>query len=331
MTIDVLKPALKAHGTARQGEYIDAVLKYGSASKAATKLNVNRRTIDRAISAAKRAAIEAGDIAVLDDYPKVLVLDIETAPLLSHIWRMWDEVRNIDQIITDWYMLSWSAKWLGSDPKDTMVQSLRMYKGYKPGSENDKALLTDLHRLLCEAEYVVAHNGDNFDIKKMNTRFVLNGLAPTTPYRSIDTLKIAKRIFGFTSNKLDFLARVLLNERKLKHDGLPLWQAVLQGDAGAWSTMEEYNAKDVILLEKVYLKLRAWDHLHPNMNLTTSNDNMACTVCNSHNVRPTGGTVAAGTQGLYLGYECADCGHQMRGRTNIRTLNQKHSGLINAR
>jgi hypothetical protein len=206
-----------------------------------------------------------------------------------------------------------------------------MYPGYKPGSENDAPLLKELHALLCEAEYVIAHNGDRFDIKKFNTRFLLNNVPPPTPYRSIDTLKMAKRSFGFTSNKLDFLAKVLLNERKTSHAGLKLWQDVLKGDSEAWSKMEEYNEKDTILLERVYLKLRAWDHLHPNMNLTTSNDNMNCTVCNSSNVKPTGDVVAVGQAGLYVGYVCMDCDHQMRGKTNIRTLSQKHAGLVNAK
>jgi hypothetical protein len=331
MTIDILKPELKEYGTPTQNKYLDAVLEHGSATRAAVALGVDRRTVDRCLSALKRTAIDAGTLVALDDHPKVLLLDIETAPILSHIWAMWNEVRNIDQIITDWYVLSWGAKWLGSPKESVEVKSLRDYKGYRPGSEDDKALLLDMHKLLCEAEYVIAHNGDRFDIKKLNTRFVLNGIDPPTPYRSIDTLKISKRIFGFTSNKLDFLARVLLGDRKVKHDGLELWQQVLTGSTAAWDKMEEYNGYDVDLLERVYLKLRAWDHLHPNMNLTTTNDNMACTVCTSNNVKPTGGTVAVGQAGLYLGYVCRDCGHQMRGKTNIRTLGQKHAGLVNAK
>jgi hypothetical protein len=328
MTIDVIKPELKQHGTERQNEYLDAVLKYGSATKAADKLGVNRRTVDRAISAIKRAAIEAGDIAVLDDHPKVLLLDIETAPILADIWRLWEEVRSHNNIERDWYILSWSAKWLGDD--EFITKSQRSYKGYKPGSEDDSKLLADMRTLLCEAEYVIAQNGDNFDIKKLNARMLLNGLNPPTPYRSIDTYKIAKRVFGFTSNSLDYLAYVLLGEKKIKTD-LDLWKGVIRGDAGAWEEMERYNQRDVELLEKVYLKLRAWDHLHPNMNLTTANDNMACNVCGSNHVKPTGDTVAVGQAGLYLGYVCNDCGHQLRGRTNIRTLSQKNAGLVNAK
>lgn len=331
MTIDILKPELKQYGTPRQGEYLDAVLEHGSGAKAAEAMGVNRRTVDRAISALKRAAIEAGAIEALDDHPKILLLDIETAPCLGNFWRMWDEVRNIDQILVDWYILTVGYKWLGGAPEDTKVIALRDYPGYRPGIENDLKLMKDVHELLNQAEYVIAHNGDKFDVKKMNTRMLLNELPPPTPYRSIDTNKIAKRIFGFTSNKLDYLARVLLGERKLKHDGLPLWQSVVRGEDAGWETMIEYNRQDVELLERVYLKLRAWDHMHPNMNLTTSIDNMTCGVCTGHNVKPTGDVVPFGQQGLALGYVCEDCGHQMRGKTNIRTLNQKHAGLVNAK
>lgn len=330
MLIDVVSPALSKYGTARQAEYLNAVLEHGSANAASKVLGVNRRTIDRAISVMKRNAIEAGDVAALDHDPKVLLLDIETAPVLAHIWRMWDEVRSIDQVLEDWYILSCGYKWLGSGTP-TEVRSLRQYKKHKPGVEDDRALLVDLHSVLNQADFVIAHNGDNFDIKKLNTRFVLNGLSPPMPYRSIDTLKMAKRCFSFTSNKLDYLARVLLGKHKVKHDGLALWQGVLRGEEGAWNTMEEYNAGDVDLLEEVYLKLRAWDHMHPTIGLNTSADNMHCTVCNSDNIAPTGENVAVGSAGLYHGYECLDCGHQMRGKTNIRTLARKHAGLVNAK
>lgn len=329
MTIDILKPELSKHATPRQALYLEAVLRLGSSTKAAEEVGVNRRTVDRALSALKRAAIEAGDIAALDDTPKVLFLDIETAPVLAHVWRMYDEITNIDQIINDWYILSCAYKWMG-DAEPTVV-SQRQFKGYKPHSEDDSRVLEHLREQLCAADFVVAHNGDRFDIKKLNTRFLMNGLSPPTPYRSIDTLKIAKRIFGFTSNKLDYLARMLLGKRKVKHDGLPLWQAVMRGEFAAWDTMEKYNKEDVNLLEEVYYILAAWDHLHPNLNLSTSNDNMSCVVCTSHDVMPTGGTVAVGQAGLYLGYVCNNCGHQMRGRTNIRTMAQKHAGLVNAR
>ena len=328
MTIDILSPELKKHATERQGEYIDAVLEHGSNAKAAQYLGVGRRTVDRAIASAKRAAVDAGMIVHMGSEPKVLVLDIETAPMLANIWSLWQEPRNTQLVLNDWYIMTWAAKWLGD--KKVMAMSMFGAKGYKPGSENDKTLLEGMHALMNEADYIIAHNGDRFDIKKINTRFLEHGISPPTPYKSIDTLKIVKRYFAFTSNKLDYVAKKLLGDEKLKHDGLALWQNCIAGDPSAWKTMLKYNEKDVTLLERVYYKLRAWDHLHPNFAVHSTKDVLSCTVCGSDNVKPTGDTVKTST-GAYLGYVCSDCGHQMRGKTNVRTYTQTQSTLRNAR
>lgn len=325
--IDVLSPELKKAATPRQCEYIDAVLKYGSNSKAAEVMGVGRRTVDRAINAAKRAYIEDFGILPHDDTPRVLVLDIETAPLLANVWRMWTEVRNLDLILNDWYIMTWAAKWLGDD--EVLSASLCDSKGYRPGSENDGDVVRALWPLLQEADYVVTHNGDNFDLKKINTRFLAHGLGPPAPYKSVDTLKIAKRAFSFTSNKLEYIAKKLLGEGKIQHNGIELWQRCIAGDAEAWKEMLEYNIKDVLLLEDVYYKLRAWDHLHPNFAVHTNKEVLACTVCGSENVKPTGHTVKT-PAGAYLGYVCNECGHQMRGNTNIRNDAQRRATLKNA-
>jgi len=328
MNVDLLTNELKKYATPKQGEYIDAVIKYGSNSKAADVMGVGRRTVDRSINAAKRAAVEAGVVVDMQDTPRVLFLDIETAPILAHIWQMWSEVRNIDQLLSDWYIMTWAAKWMGEE--EVMHMSMHNSKGYKPGSENDRQVVTGIHSLLNEADYIIAHNGDRFDVKKMNTRFLMHSLPPPVPYKSIDTLKMAKRSFSFTSNKLDYIARELLGERKVEHDGLKLWQRCVQGDTQSWEDMVEYNIQDVHLLERVYMKLRSWDHLHPSFATHTNKDKPACTVCGSEKVELTGDTVKTSAQ-AYLGYKCGDCGHQMRGRSSVRTYAQSQNTLMNAK
>ncbi len=44
---------------------------------------------------------------------RVLLLDIETAPIQSYHWRLWEENISIDQVQVDWSILSFGAKWLG--------------------------------------------------------------------------------------------------------------------------------------------------------------------------------------------------------------------------
>jgi DNA polymerase III epsilon subunit-like protein len=60
-----------------------------------------------------------------------------------------------------------------------------------------------------EADLICAHNGDAFDIKKINSRLIVNGFKPPSPFKTIDTLKIARRVFKFDSNKLDNIGRYL--------------------------------------------------------------------------------------------------------------------------
>ena len=52
------------------------------------------------------------------------------------------------------------------------------------------------------------------DNKKLNARFMLNGMQPPSSFRNIDTKILAKRYFGFTSNKLAYLTDKLCKKYK---------------------------------------------------------------------------------------------------------------------
>jgi len=135
---------------------------------------------------------------------KVLLFDIETAPCECWSWGLWNELKSTKMIKSDWYVLCWRAKWLGSK---------EIIEGTVSG-KNDKPCMVKLRNLLSEADIVIGQNGDNFDIKKVNTRFIIHGLTPPSPFKSIDTLKIARRCFKFTSNRLDDLGNYLGVGRK---------------------------------------------------------------------------------------------------------------------
>src|SRR5690554_7994806 len=47
--------------------------------------------------------------------PKILFYDIETAPIKAHLWSMWQQGVGLNQIETDWHMLSFCCKWAHSD------------------------------------------------------------------------------------------------------------------------------------------------------------------------------------------------------------------------
>jgi hypothetical protein len=116
----------------------------------------------------------------------------------------------------------------------------------------------------------------------VNARFATHGLKPPSDYKTIDTLKIARRVFKFDSNKLDNLGRYLDEGRKIPNTGAALWRGCCEGDKKSWKKMRRYNAQDVLLLERVYNRLRPWAKSHPNLTLYT--DKPGCPVCSHKHV-----------------------------------------------
>lgn len=197
------------------------------------------------------------------DNARILIYDIETSPLITYTWGIWEE--NAIEVIEDWQILCFAYKWLGE--KRTYVVAQPDFRGYKPGINNDRGVVGELHRLFSEADVLIAHNGDSFDQKKSNARFMQRGLPPPNPYRTIDTRKVARKYANFTSNKLGELGKYLNVGTKAETGGFATWKGCLAGDRRAWDKMKRYNKQDVVLLEEIYLKLRPWIDNHPAVNL----------------------------------------------------------------
>jgi uncharacterized protein YprB with RNaseH-like and TPR domain len=242
--------------------------------------------------------------------PKILFFDIETAPTRGWVWRNYED--NLLKTDQDWYMLSYAYKW--ADSEDIFVRALPDYPNFKKNMECDKALVTDLWALLNEADIIVAHNGDAFDIKKTNARLIINGLNPPATYKTIDTLKIARRHFKFSSNRLNELGQYLGVGEKLPHTGAHLWFGCMRGEPESWELMKKYNIQDVRLLEKVYYKLRGWMTNHPNVNLYDHTD--GCPKCQSTNVYKRGFEVKLSSKRQR--FQCQDCGGWFSGGPPIK-------------
>jgi len=160
----------------------------------------------------------------------------------------------------------------------------------------------------------LTQNGKQFDLKKLNARFVFHGFKPPRPYKHIDTLTIAKSKFGFTSNKLAYMADFLTGSKKSEHKKFPgfeLWIECLKGNQAAWKEMELYNKKDVTVLEEVYEKLKAWD-TSVNYNVYTDED--TC-FCGSQEFRRRGYHYTQ--TGKFQIYRCNGCGKWSRGSENL--------------
>jgi len=250
--------------------------------------------------------------------PRILFLDCETAPTMAAVWRLWKENVGLEQITNDWFIMSFSAKWLGDthihyeDCRDTL---------------DDIQLLVSLHKFLTEADIVVCHNV-KFDIPKIKARMVLNNILPPKPFKTYCTLEAAKKNFGFTSNKLAYLSDKLSSTPKLSHGkypGFKLWSECLKGNVDAWEEMKEYNQVDVLALEDVYLKLKVWDDKHPNVDVYNDNIYSSCVSCNSPNVSEKEHSYT--NTGLYKQYQCSDCGKWMRSRYTLNSTSKRKSLL----
>jgi hypothetical protein len=197
--------------------------------------------------------------------PRIVFFDLETSPSLGYVWGKYDQ--NVIDFKKGWYLLSFAMKVLGE--KKVRVFSLPDYPNYRHDKSDDKALILDLWKMMNEADVIVAHNLDKFDLKKANARFIVHGLDPPAPFKTFDTLRAFRRIASFNSNKLDDLAAVLKIGRKVPTTGFHLWLGCMNGDMKAWKLMKRYNAHDVVLLEQIYLKIRPWAPTHPNLNFVS--------------------------------------------------------------
>lgn len=242
-----------------------------------------------------------------DYHKKILLYDIETTPLITYTWGIWQQ--DVIEVKEEWYILCFAYKWLGE--KQTHIVSLPDFRGYKKDKKNDEKLVKKLHELFEEAEIIIGHNADGFDIKKSNSRFIFHGLEPPAPYKTIDTLKLARKYFKFDSNKLDYLGQYLKLGRKLPHTGKHLWFGCMDGDPKSWDLMKKYNIQDVVLLEKVYRKLRGWDTgQQTNINLIL-NTIENCPKCGSEHIIKKG--VKRNLGGLWQQYQCLNCGRWTKG------------------
>jgi hypothetical protein len=243
--------------------------------------------------------------------PRIALFDIETAPSLGYFWgKLWET--DIIGVDTPWYMLCFSYKWLSD--KTIYTHALPDYKRYKKDKEDDTDLAKDLHSLFDEADILIAHNGDRFDIRKANARFIRHGWKPPATYKSIDTLKVARRHFLFDSNRLNDLGEFLGVGKKIPHTGFDLWKRAMAGDEEAWRQMKAYNRRDVVLLEKVYERLRPYMPNHPNLTLYTDSPD-CCPTCNSKHIQRRG--FAVKSTRLYRRFQCRDCGGWFSSRKSI--------------
>lgn len=266
---------------------------------------------------------QISDIPVnkIESSPRILVFDIETAPFELYGWGLRDQNFALNQIKEDWSVLSWAAKWYDLNNDAVMYEDVSSQKDIR----KDKKLLNNIWKLLDQADIVITQNGEKFDAKKLNARFLLNGMGLPSSYRHLDTCKISRRKYGFTSNKLEYLTEKLCKKyKKLKHKEFPgqdLWTACLQGNPKAWSEMQKYNKHDVLATEELYSILAPHDN---TINFSVYKDHNVCK-CGSQSFSKNGFSYTNSSK--FQRYKCDKCGSESRGKKNLLVNKKLNVGI----
>ncbi len=234
----------------------------------------------------------------------VLVLDIETSLMTAYIWQTGEQYVGSSDIKDDWYIVAWGAKW-AEDPDYKLT-----YKAAYDG--DDSKILKPLWDLLNEADIVLTQNGTEFDAKKINARFMLNGFKPPKPYVHFDTYKLTKKIASFTSHSLEYLSAKFCKKHKKtshsKYPGKKLWIECAKGNRDAQNEMRKYNIEDVLSTEELYLAIRAWapESMPKIFDMTDSTSE--CGTC-GYTGRMIQGKDRVGKKLTYRQNTCPKCGH----------------------
>lgn len=240
---------------------------------------------------------------------KILLFDIECSMAQGYFYGLYDQNISIENIIEHPRMIAFSAKWYGK--KGTMF-----FSEYHDGR---REMFDKMHALLEEADVVVGFNSKRFDVKWVNSEFMVEGYTPPAPYKQIDIMQEIKRNARFISNKLDYLSGRLLNDGKHEYSMARMWRIVNNSatDEGVrkreWDKMKRYAVKDTNLLDPMLTILLPWVKMpHP---VSESTEEALCHSCGSSEIARRGYTLTL--TGKYQRYRCDSCGAWHRGTTRV--------------
>lgn len=207
---------------------------------------------------------------------RVLIYDIETSYNIVKSWRIGFNLNiNPDDIIHERAIICISYKWQGED---------QVYNLKWDNNQSDKFLLEQFIPVLNEADLIVAHNGDRYDLKFIKTRAIKHGLSMLVKYNQFDTLKVAKSKFMFNSNKLDYISKFLGAKGKIKTE-MKLWDDIIMNKCSqAMNRMLEYCDEDVRQLEKVYHMFKYADNPRLHVGVLNGDTKQTSPITGSTNI-----------------------------------------------
>ena len=257
------------------------------------------------------ARVEEARKKVIESQAKILVFDIERMKGQANI-EFWDlgDYKNrrigADSVI-EWprtICVAWN--WYG----DNKIEFASEWGDGKQG------MLERVWEAVDEADIVVGHNIVGFDLKKLNTEWRDAGFMAPRPYKTVDTLREARKQFGDESKTLDALCERLGVGGKTDKYDVEVARAALDGDRTAQLTLQAYNEGDIFATLNLYDRLRGWMPNHPHMG-ELDGETLKCNQCSGTDLERNGTYLAV--QIRYIQYRCKTCGANLRGTIHSRS------------
>ncbi len=277
----------------------------------ATKLGVKESSIERYVRMAKEPPRDA----------KIFLVDIETSLMETYVWGLYKQRIPPKNIKKDWNIICWAGKML-YEPEiiSDVVTSRESIKG------NDRRILKHLWVTMNKADIVIAHNAVQFDVRKINDRFLEYDFPPPRPYQVVDTLRASRKMFHSSSHQLAYFSKRFKLSEKLGTE-FELWPRCMEGDQKSLDYMSKYNIHDVLALEDWYIKIRPWIPGHPNVVLYGGDiTDMRCTRCGSYDLKKDGMYLTPA--GRYQAYRCKHCKAFSRSRYADLTKEDRRNLLV---
>ncbi len=184
---------------------------------------------------------------------------------------------------------------------ESKVHSLKWDDG------DDEQMLAEFIKVLDDADEIIGHNSDKFDIKWLRTRCLYHRIPMFPTYQSVDTLKLARE-FNLNSKRLDYIGQFLGVGKKMETGGLDLWKNIVErNDPKAMDLMVKYCKQDVNLLEKVFNEINPYSKSKTHVGMILGGDKCSCPNCGGDRSINRGFRyLASGTKRRVM--RCMDCG-----------------------
>jgi len=249
-----------------------------------------------------------------------LFWDIETSLGLYWAWRCGRKVSlSYENIFVEPAIICICYKWEKCDTVYSMTWDCE-----EPLKWDDSNMIRKFREVAKGADEIIAHNGNNFDLKWINTRCLMAGVGPMPIITPVDTLRMTRSKFRFQSNRLDYLSKRMGGDGKL-HTDFGLWVKTCLGDKKALREMVEYCKNDVVVVQDYHKWIQSFCNAESHAGAAMGRGRWTCPHDGSENVTKNGSRhTSMGIKKWKM--QCKDCNknYQISDKVHRDYLEAKH-------